>query len=361
MAALRTVQDPDLKKDLVTLDMIKDVNISHSGVVSLRVVLTTPACPMKAQIEAEVKAAVTGVAGVTGVEVKMDASVKKSQSSHSKSQAIEGVKHIIAVSSGKGGVGKSTVAVNLAVSLSLEGAKVGLMDADVYGPNIPTMMGATDGPTLEKTEKGDRLVPPSAHGVKVLSMGFLVSNPDQPIVWRGPMLHSVVQQFCHQVNWGELDYLIVDMPPGTGDVQLSLAQLVPVSGAVMVTTPQEVSLQDVRKAYGMFENVKVPILGLVENMSYFICDGCDKKHFMFGDGGGKALAKRFNSTLLGQVPLVAGVREGGDDGKPVVLRHPQSEPAKIFREMARQIAQKLALMSESEIDPSAQITVGKFN
>ncbi len=272
MNALRTVQDPDLKKDLVTLDMIRDVVIGDDGKISLRAVLTTPACPLKAKIEADIRAAVSAVPGVTSVDVKMDAQVR-AQAAKQGTQSIPGVKHIIAVSSGKGGVGKSTVSVNLATALALEGARVGLMDADVYGPNVPTMMGVTEQPTVENHPlRGETFSPPSAHGVKVMSMGFLIQG-DQPLVWRGPMLHSVVSQFCHKVNWGELDYLVVDMPPGTGDVQLSLAQLVPVTGAVLVSTPQEVSMQDVRKAYHMFDKVRIPIMGIVENMSYFVCDG----------------------------------------------------------------------------------------
>src|SRR6185437_4691443 len=246
MNALRTVQDPDLKKDLVSLDMIKDLKIGSDGAVSLRVVLTTPACPLKEKIKSDVEQALRTVQGVTTVSVTMDAQVKKRgpNAGPAVSSQIEGVAHIIAVSSGKGGVGKSTVAVNLATALALEGARVGLMDADVYGPNVPTMMGVTEQPKIfEHPTKGESFIPPSAHGVKVMSMGFLIQG-DQPLVWRGPMLHSVVNQFCHKVDWGQLDYLVVDMPPGTGDVQLSLAQLVPVTGAVLVTTPQEVSMQD---------------------------------------------------------------------------------------------------------------------
>ncbi|MEK6580047.1 MAG: P-loop NTPase, partial [Bdellovibrionota bacterium] len=230
LAALKNVQDPDLHQDLVTLGMIRDLSISSSGDVSFRVVLTTPACPMKAKIEQDCRNAVSKVAGIGKIEIKMDSEVRGK--SAQATGAIPGVTHIIAVSSGKGGVGKSTVAVNLALSLSLEGARVGLMDADVYGPNVPTMMGVTEEPKIvQDPVKGERFLPPSSHGIKVMSMGFLIPG-DQPVVWRGPMLHSVVSQFCHQVEWGTLDYLVVDMPPGTGDVQLSLAQLVPVTGAV---------------------------------------------------------------------------------------------------------------------------------
>ena len=361
--ALRTVQDPDLHKDLVTLNMIRDLEVMPDGSVSLRAVLTTPACPLKAKIESDIRAAVLAVPGVKEVRVKMDAEVKSNAKS-TRGQAvtsIPGVAHIIAVSSGKGGVGKSTVAVNLACSLAREGARVGLMDADVYGPNIPTMMGVKEGPKLqEHPERGEIFLPPSAHGIKVMSMGFLIEG-DQPLVWRGLMLHSVVSQFCHKVEWGTLDYLVVDMPPGTGDVQLSLAQLVPVTGAVLVTTPQEVSMQDVRKAFHMFEKVRVPIIGIVENMSYFKCDGCEKRHFLFGSEGGKALARRFGVDLLGQVPLLPSICVGGDEGSPIVIREPESNVAVALREISRKIAQKVSILASEGVDPSQLIQIGKFN
>ncbi|MDR3606512.1 MAG: Mrp/NBP35 family ATP-binding protein [Oligoflexia bacterium] len=363
MAALRTVKDPDLGSDLVSLDMIKDLETKPDGTVSLRVVLTTPACPMKAAIEADVRRAVGAVEGVSRVEVKMDAEVRRrapaAGAQAGGSTHIEGVSHIIAVSSGKGGVGKSTVAANLATALALEGARVGLMDADMYGPNIPTMMGVTEQPKIEQDPvRGDLFVPPVAHGVKVMSMGFLVQG-DQPMIWRGPMLHSVVNQFCHKVNWGQLDYLIVDMPPGTGDVQLSLAQLVPVTGAVVVTTPQEVSLQDVRKAIHMFEKVRIPIMGIVENMSWFECDSCSKKHAIFGSDGGERLAKKFATELLAQLPIQQQVREGGDEGRPVVIRHPGSSTAEAFRTFARKVAQQASILSRSGTT-SEPIQIGRF-
>lgn len=357
MNALRTVPDPDLRKDLVTLGMIRDLRIGDEGAVSVTVMLTTPACPMKSKIESDVRAAVEAVPGVTQITVKMDAEVRGRAGVAG--NKIDGVAHIIAVSSGKGGVGKSTVAVNLATALAMEGARVGLMDADVYGPNVPTMMGVTEQPQLiQHPIRGETFVPPVAFGVKVMSMGFLIPG-DQPAVWRGPMLHSVVTQFCHKVDWGTLDYLVVDMPPGTGDVQLSLAQLVPVSGAVLVTTPQEVSLQDVRRAYNMFEKVRVPVMGIVENMSFFKCDGCDKQHFLFGKDGAKALARKFNAELLAQLPLVPAIREGGDEGKPIVVRAPSSESALAFRELARKVAQKLSIFSAQ--DAGAQVEIGTFN
>ncbi|MEN9722346.1 MAG: hypothetical protein RJB38_332 [Pseudomonadota bacterium] len=358
--SLRTVQDPDLKQDLVSLGMIRDLRIENGG-VSFRVVLTTPACPMKAQIEQECREKVARIDGVQSVRIQMDAEVRRPQMGASpSSQPIEGVEHIIAVSSGKGGVGKSTVAVNLAVSLALEGARVGIMDADIYGPNIPTMLGVTEDPLLEKSpEKGEIFVPPTAHGLKVMSMGFLVKG-DQPMAWRGPMLHSVVSQFCHKVNWGKLDYLIVDMPPGTGDVQLSLSQVVPVTGAVMVTTPQEVSMQDVRKALAMFEKVRIPLLGLVENMSYFEVPGSGERHYLFGQDGGKALAARYRAPLLAQIPIVQQVREGGDTGRPIVISEPSSAVAQQFRGLARSVAQQVSLQ-QAQAGISQPIQIGRFN
>ena len=274
--------------------------------------------------------------------------------------SIAGVSHIIAVSSGKGGVGKSTVAANLAVSLALEGARVGLMDADVYGPNIPTMMGVTEQPKIfQHPERGELFLPPISHGVKIMSMGMLIDG-DQPLVWRGPMLHSVINQFCHQVDWGTLDYLIVDMPPGTGDVQLSLAQMVPVTGAILVTTPQEVSLQDVRKAYHMFEKVRVPILGIVENMSYFQPEEGAKKYYIFGENGGRTLAAKFNTELLAQFPLVPRVREGGDSGRPISIGDQKSEVSLGFRALARHVVQLVTKLVAEGIDPSAIVQIGKF-
>lgn len=360
--ALRTVQDPDLKKDLVTLDMIRDLQLGDDGSVSLRVMLTTPACPMKAKIEGEVRSALEKVPGVTRVQVRMDAQVQAKAIGKGVA-SIPGVAHIIAVSSGKGGVGKSTVAVNLATSLALEGARVGLLDADVYGPNVPTMMGVTDQPKIHQDpEKGEMFLPPVGQcGIKVMSMGFLI-NGDQPLVWRGPMLHSVVNQFCHKVEWGNLDYLVVDMPPGTGDVQLSLAQLVPVTGVILVSTPQEISMQDVRKAFHMFEKVRIPILGVVENMSYFKCDSCEKKHFLFGSEGGKVLARKFSTELIAQIPLIAEIREGGDEGRPIVVREPQSEGAQSFRALARKVAQEISILSSrATADPAQQVQIGTFH
>ncbi|MGH9947459.1 MAG: iron-sulfur cluster carrier protein ApbC [Pyrinomonadaceae bacterium] len=337
LESLARIIDPDLGKDIVTLGFVRDVAISGGG-ISFRIVLTTPACPVKEQMEAEATEIVRGLEGVTNVKVTMDAEVPQGRGI-ANNVAIPGVKNIIAVSSGKGGVGKSTVAVNLAVALAAQGAKVGIMDADVYGPNIPMMLGTG----YDQPEIADgKLIPIKAHGICMISMAVLVP-PDKPMILRGPMLHGVVRQFLSDVSWGELDYLIVDMPPGTGDVQLSLAQLVPVQGAVLVTTPQEVSLADVRRAVKMFETVNVPVLGVIENMSYFIAPDTGNKYEIFGKGGGQKLADEYGLNFLGQVPIGFEVREGGDRGVPVVVLAPDSEQSAAFRNVAEEVARQISI------------------
>jgi ATP-binding protein involved in chromosome partitioning len=335
--ALKQIKDPDLHKDIVTLGFIKDLKIDGGG-VSFRIVLTTPACPVKAEMESAANEIVGALPGVTSVKVTMDAEVPKGRGLGDKI-SIEGVRNIIAVSSGKGGVGKSTVAVNLAVSLTLDGARVGLMDADVYGPNVPMMLGASDArPEVD----GNKLVPVEAHGVKLVSMAVLQPG-DKPMIVRGPILHGLVKQFLSDVKWGELDYLIVDMPPGTGDVQLSLAQLVPVQGAVLVTTPQDVAVADVRRALRMFETVAIPILGVVENMSYFIAPDTGNRYDIFGKGGGQKLAAMYGVPFLGSIPLGMEVREGGDSGVPVVISHPDSPQAHAFRRVTEEVARQVSI------------------
>jgi ATP-binding protein involved in chromosome partitioning len=329
--------DPDLRKDIVTLGFIRDLKID-GGDVSFRIVLTTPACPVKEEMESQATEIVSGLEGVTNVNVTMDAEVPQGRGI-ANNVAIPGVKNIIAVSSGKGGVGKSTVAVNLAVALAHDGAKVGLMDADVYGPNVPIMLGAAG---IQPQVVNNQLIPAEAHGIKMISMALLVP-PDKPMILRGPMLHGVVRQFLSDVNWGELDYLIVDMPPGTGDVQLSLAQLVPVQGAVLVTTPQAVSIADVLRAAKMFETVNVPVLGVVENMSYFIAPDTGNRYDIFGEGGGKIFAENLGLNFLGQVPLGMEVREGGDKGVPVVVSAPDSPQAAAFRTVAEEVARQVSI------------------
>ena len=338
LEALKSIIDPDLHKDIVTLGFVRDVVI-NDGDVSFRIVLTTPACPVKEQMETQAIEIVSALEGVANVKVTMDAEVPKGRGLTG-NLTLPNVKNIIAVSSGKGGVGKSTVAVNLAVSLALDGAKVGLMDADVYGPNVPLMLGV--GHEQPKVFN-NKIIPIEAHGVKMISMALL-APPDKPMILRGPMLHGVVRQFLADVNWGELDYLVVDMPPGTGDVQLSLAQLVPVQGAVLVTTPQTVSIADVRRALKMFETVAVPILGVIENMSYFVPpDMPEKRYDIFGSGGGRKLAEEYNVPFLGEVPLGMEVREAGDLGVPVVIKHPDSPQSKSFRSVAEEVARQVSI------------------
>jgi ATP-binding protein involved in chromosome partitioning len=335
--SLKQIIDPDLKKDIVTLGFIHNLEVK-SGDVSFTIMLTTPACPVKEQMESDAKRIVSALAGVTNVSVKMDAEVPQGRGIKD-NIAIAGVKNIIAVSSGKGGVGKSTVAVNMAVALAADGAKVGIMDADVYGPNVPMMLGTGYGqPDVED----NKLIPIRAHGIKMISMAVLVP-PDKPMILRGPMLHGVVRQFLSDVNWGELDYLIVDMPPGTGDVQLSLAQLVPVQGAVLVTTPQEVSLSDVRRAVKMFEQVRVPVLGVIENMSYFIAPDTGNRYEIFGRGGGQKLCDEYGLNFLGEVPMGIEVREGGDSGVPVVISAPDSPQSAAFRKVAEEVARQVSI------------------
>ncbi len=340
--ALRTVQDPDLHKDLVTLGLIKDLKVEGSR-VSVTVELTTPACPLKGKIKSDVEAALHAVTGVKDVDVQMTANVRPAFAADK--VKIQGIKNVIAVASGKGGVGKSTVSVNLAISLAKTGASVGLMDADIYGPNIPLMMGLSGKPRME----GNRIIPPESYGVKVMSMGFLIPE-DQAVIWRGPMLHGAIQQFLTDVAWGDLDYLLVDLPPGTGDVQLSLSQAVPLTGSVMVTTPQTVSLQDVRKGIAMFQKVRVPILGMIENMSYFVCPHCHERTEIFSHGGGKQAAEGLGIKFLGEIPIDTQLRIGSDCGKPIVAEDPNSGVSKIFLEIAEYLAQQVSIHTFGKID-----------
>ncbi len=329
LAALGKVQEPELHKDLVTLNMVRDLRIIDSA-VSFTVVLTTPACPLRNRIESEARQAVLAVPGVSEVTIKMDANVPSD--GRARGLLSLPIRNAVAIASGKGGVGKSTVAVNTAVILAKSGAKVGLLDADIYGPNVPTMMGVDHLPPAQES----KLSPAEAYGVKVMSIGFLV-KPDQPLIWRGPMLHSAIRQFLSDVDWGELDYLIVDLPPGTGDAALSLAQSMPLSGAVIVTLPQQVSLEDARRGLEMFRQLNVPIFGVVENMSYLeLPDG--QRMDIFGAGGGEHLAKDASVPFIGAIPMDPTVRQGGDVGKPVVISHPDSAVAKALTQVAENVA-----------------------
>jgi ATP-binding protein involved in chromosome partitioning len=344
LEVLRPVQDPELRKSLVELNMIRNVNID-GGKVSFTLVLTTPACPLREFIVEDCEKAVKKLPGVTEVKVEVTAETPQQKSLPDRN-GVPGVKNILAISSGKGGVGKSTVAVNVAVALAQTGAKVGLLDADIYGPNDPTMLGLGDAQiTVRSTEKGEVLEPAFNHGVKLVSMGFLIDK-DQPVIWRGPMLNGVIRQFLYQVEWGELDYLIVDMPPGTGDAQLTLTQAVPMAGAVIVTTPQTVALLDARKGLRMFQQMNVPVLGIVENMSYFIPpDMPDKQYDIFGSGGGSKTATELGVPLLGCVPLEISTRVGGDSGVPIVVAEPDSASAKALKAIALAIAGKVSVVA----------------
>lgn len=330
LRALSTVQEPELHKDLVTLDMVRDITIS-GGDVGFTIMLTTPACPLRSVMERDAVAAVTSlVPDVTTVSVRFDAQVRSDHRIIGKLNIP--VKNIIAVASGKGGVGKSTISTNLAVSLALEGAKVGVLDADIYGPNIPMMFGLSGRPRVEN----DKMIPLVAYGVEVISMGFLM--PDgEAVVWRGPMLHKALQQLFTDVRWSELDYLIVDLPPGTGDAQLSLAQSVPLTGGIIVTTPQAVSISDAHRGATAFKRLEVPIIGVVENMAGEV----------FGTGGGWKASELIGAEFLGSVELDPRIRRGGDSGEPIVIVAPESAAAQSLRALARKVAARVSIMAHS--------------
>ena len=342
LKALENVMDPDLNRDLVSLNMIKDVTIDNDNNISFSIELTTPACPMKEHFREACTAAIQSSIPEAG-EITIDFPAKVT-SAHSCSHhgehdnPLPEASNIIAVASGKGGVGKSTVAVNLAIGLAKTGAKVGLIDADLYGPSIPTMFGLENS-RPEMVDK--KIVPLEKHGVKLMSIGFLIES-DNPVIWRGPMASSAIKQFISEVTWGKLDYLVFDLPPGTGDIQLTLVQTLPLSGAVIVTTPQDVALADVAKAVTMFRKVNVPLLGLIENMSYYLLpDG--SRDYIFGKGGGEKFAKAQNIPLLGSIPIGGIIREGGDNGAPVIIEHPESEPAQAMNKAAAEVARQISI------------------
>ncbi|HUN65550.1 MAG TPA: Mrp/NBP35 family ATP-binding protein [Bacteroidota bacterium] len=336
LEALATVRDPDLHRDIVALKFVKNLAIRGSD-VSFSIELTTPACPVRDELRAQAEQAVrTMCEGVGRVAIEMSSNVRSSLPE--RTDLLPQVKHTIAVASGKGGVGKSTVAVNLAVSLALDGARVGLLDADIYGPSIPLMMGINQRPQMS----GQKLQPLEAHGVKVMSIGFLL-DPMQAVIWRGPMVSGAVTQFMTDVAWGELDYLIFDLPPGTGDIHLTLVQKTPLAGAVLVTTPQDISLADARKAYAMFEKVNVPVLGLIENMSYYVCPHCGQRENIFATGGGEKAAAELHVPYLGNIPIYTPIRVGGDVGKPIVVLEPEAEQSRTIRQITRAMASQLSI------------------
>ena len=341
LTALRAVRDPDLHKDIVTLGFIKDLRISD-GQVSFKIELTTPACPVKDLMRDQARAAVSAVPGVQSVDIEMTAQVRAVQRPEAGKAPVDGVKNVIAVGAGKGGVGKTTVAVNLAVSLAMRGSRVALLDADIYGPNVPIMLGLH----AQIGTDGSKMVPAEQYGLQVLSMAFLTTD-DQPVIWRGPMLHGAIQQFFRETRWQDVDYLIVDMPPGTGDIALSLSQTVPVAGAVLVTTPQTVSLADTRRAVQMYRKLNIPILGLIENMSHFICPSCGTESDLFGKGGGERLAAEMSLTFLGSIPLHEPVRRGGDEGVPIVLGDPDAAPSRALMAAAERVAQQVSISAYS--------------
>lgn len=342
LEALSKVMDPELGKDLVTLNMIKDIRIDGAK-ITFRLVLTTPACPLRKELTENSKNAVLAVPGVKEVVVERTAEVPSARKLPDK-EPIPNVKNTIAVASGKGGVGKSTVAVNLALALSKSGAKVGLLDTDIYGPSIPMMMGIHK---QLQTTQDKKILPISNYGIKLMSVGFMLDE-EMPLVWRGPMVMQIVKQFLTGVAWGDLDYLVIDLPPGTGDAQLTLVQTIPLTGAIVVTTPQDVALIDARRAIKMFHEVKVPLLGIIENMSYFQCPHCGEKTEIFSHGGGEKTSQRYNVPLLGKIPIDTGIREGGDSGKPIVIFNPSSPQTETFIKISEAVASKISMLDICE-------------
>ena len=350
LEALKVVTDPDLHRDIVSLGFVKNVKIS-GGQVSFTIELTTPACPVKDQLRDQARTAVLHVPGVSAVDVEMTANVRSAVNADGARQSVPGVKNVIAVGAGKGGVGKTTVAVNLAIALSKAGGKVGIIDADIYGPNVPIMLGLK----TELTTDGKKIVPAEKYGLQVISMGFLTKD-DAPIIWRGPMLHGALQQFFREVAWTDLDYLVVDLPPGTGDIALSLSQTVPVAGAIVVTTPQQVSLADSRRAIAMYKKLNIPPLGIIENMSHFVCPHCGHEADIFGHGGGEQMAAELGVPFIGRIPIYQPIREGSDTGVPLLISEPGSPAAKAFIFAAERTAAQVSIASYKKI-PTIPLTV----
>jgi len=340
LEVLSAIKDPDLGRDVVSLGMIKDLAIDHVGHVSFTFELTTPACPVRDRFQTLARQLVSDMPGVTAVDLKMTANVRAPFNGRGHEAAIPGVKHVIAVGSGKGGVGKSTVAVNLAASLQLAGARVGLLDADIYGPSVPGMLGVSEQPKV----RDQKLVPLEAFGLKLISIGLL-AGAEKAMVWRGPLVGRAIEQMLGDVVWGELDYLVVDLPPGTGDASLTLAQAVPLTGVAIVCTPQETALRIALKALQMFRGLNVPPLGLIENMSWFVCDDCGKEHFIFDHGKAERSAQRLGVPYLGAIPLEGSIREEADAGTPVVVSRPDTAGAQALRKVASALAARVSVQS----------------
>jgi len=349
LEALKVVRDPDLNRDIVSLGFIKDLKID-GGRVGFTIELTTPACPVKDQMRDQARAAVMQLPGVSAVDVHLSARVREAVGADGGRVALPGVKNVIAVGAGKGGVGKTTVAVNLAIALAKCGSRVGIIDGDIYGPNVPIMLGMK----AQLTTDGQKIVPAEKYGLKVISMGFLTQD-DAPIIWRGPMLHGALQQFFREVAWGSLDYLVIDLPPGTGDVALSLSQTVPVAGAIVVTTPQQVSLADSRRAIAMYRKLNIPPLGLIENMSYFVCPSCSHEADIFGHGGGETMAAELSVPFVGRIPIYQPIREGSDTGVPLLISEPDSPAGRAFMAAAERTAAQVSIASYNR--PTIQLTV----
>jgi ATP-binding protein involved in chromosome partitioning len=349
LEALKIVRDPDLNRDIVSLGFIKDLRV-EGGRVAFAIELTTPACPVKDQMRDQARAAVLQLAGVSTVDVTMTARVREAVGGDGGRQPVPGVKNVIAVGAGKGGVGKTTVAVNLAIALAKCGSKVGIIDADIYGPNVPIMLGMR----TQLVTDGQKIVPAEKYGLQVISMGFLTQD-DAPIIWRGPMLHGALQQFFREVRWTDLDYLVIDLPPGTGDVALSLSQTVPVAGALVVTTPQQVSLADSRRAVAMYKKLNIPTLGIIENMSYFVCTNCQHEADIFGHGGGEQMSSDLGVPFVGRIPIYQPIREGSDAGVPLMISEPDSPAARAFMAAAERTAAQVSIASYNR--PTIPLTV----
>lgn len=340
LSKLATVIDPDLKKDIVSMGMIKNLEL-NGGDLKFTLELTTPACPFNDQIEQDVRNAVSQIEGIKNFEMNVTAKVMEGRALDA-SEAMATVKNIIGVASGKGGVGKSTVSLNLALALAQSGAKVGLLDADIYGPSIPLMLG------MQKAYMevdNNKLQPVDSHGIKVVSFGFFAEQEHQAAIYRGPIISGILKQFLIDTNWSNLDYLIVDLPPGTGDIPLTLAQTIPITGILVVTTPQEVASNVAVKAIGMFNKLNIPLIGVIENMSYFVCPKCNDKHYIFGQGGAKRISEKYNIPFIGEIPLNAGIMEGSDKGRPVMITDANSPSAEAIRVAAKNVAAQCSILA----------------